>query len=76
MSENVDNKVDTELSKEDKLLVDLKKKADLLGVTYNIKIGFDKLKAKVDLFLQEDEDEYDCDEGEDADHAHVEQASG
>ena len=56
MSENVDNKVDTELSKEDKLLADLKKKADLLGITYNVKIGFDKLKAKVELFLQEDED--------------------
>lgn len=51
MSENVDNKVD-----EAKLLEDLKKKADLLGVTYNKQIGFEKLKLKVDLFLKEDED--------------------
>ena len=51
MSENIDNKVD-----EAKLLEDLKKKADLLGVTYNKQIGFEKLKLKVDLFLKEDEE--------------------
>lgn len=52
MSEEIkDNTVDNQ----DKLLADLKKKADLLGIKYNPQIGFDKLKAKVDLFLQEDE---------------------
>lgn len=51
MSEEIkDNTVDNT-----KLLEDLKKKADLLGLSYNKQIGFDKLKAKVDLFLIEDE---------------------
>ena len=52
MSEEIkDNKVDTS-----KLLADLKKKADLLGIKYNANIGFDKLKNKVDMFLKEEED--------------------
>lgn len=52
MSEEiVDNKVD-----DAEKLERLKQKADLLGITYNAKIGFDKLKLKVDLFLEEQED--------------------
>jgi|SaaInlLV_10m_DNA_3_1039740.scaffolds.fasta_scaffold07114_2 hypothetical protein len=53
MSEDikVDNKVDT--TKNDKLFADLKKKADLLGVKYSTNIGFEKLKLKVELFLEE-----------------------
>ena len=56
MSEEIikDNKVDTQ---NDKLFADLKKKADLLGVKYSINIGFDKLKTKVDLFLEEQDDD-------------------
>ena len=50
--ETKDNKVDTS-----KLLADLKKKADLLGIKYNANIGFDKLKNKVDMFLKEEEEE-------------------
>lgn len=51
MSEEiVDNKVD-----ESEKLERLKQKADLLGITYNAKIGFEKLKLKVDLFLEEQE---------------------
>ena len=53
MSEEiVDNKVD-----ESEKLERLKQKADLLGITYNAKIGFEKLKLKVDLFLEEQEGE-------------------
>lgn len=48
--EIVDNKVD-----ESEKLERLKQKADLLGITYNAKIGFEKLKLKVDLFLEEQE---------------------
>jgi hypothetical protein len=52
MSEEiVDNKVD-----ESEKLDRLKQKADLLGITYNAKIGLEKLKLKVDLFLEEQED--------------------
>ena len=52
MSEEiVDNKVD-----DSELLDRLKKKADLLGVKYNPQIGLDKLKAKVDMFLEDQED--------------------
>lgn len=52
MSEEiVDNKVD-----ESEKLERLKQKADLLGIKYNPSIGFDKLKLKVDLFLEEQED--------------------
>ena len=56
MSEEIveDNKVDTQ---NDKLFADLKKKADLLGVKYSVNIGFDKLKTKVELFLEDQEDE-------------------
>jgi hypothetical protein len=56
MSEEIieDNKVDTQ---NDKLFADLKKKADLLGVKYSGNIGFDKLKTKVELFLEDQEDE-------------------
>ena len=56
MSEEIikDNKVDTQ---NDKLFADLKKKADLLGVKYSVNIGFDKLKTKVDLFLEEQDDD-------------------
>ena len=51
MSDEInDNKVDTE-----KLMADLKKKADLLGIKYNAKIGFEKLKMKVELFLEAQE---------------------
>lgn len=38
-----DNKVD--------MLIELKKKADMMGVTYNAKIGFDKLKEKIDAHI-------------------------
>ena len=52
MSEEiVDNKVD-----DSEKLERLKQKADLMGVKYNPSIGFDKLKLKVDLFLEEQED--------------------
>ena len=52
MSEEiVDNKVD-----DSEKLERLKQKADLLGIKYNPSIGFDKLKLKVDLFLEEQED--------------------
>ena len=52
MSEEiVDNKVD-----DTELLNRLKQKADLLGITYNSKIGLEKLKLKVDLFLEEQEE--------------------
>lgn len=52
MSEEiVDNKVD-----DAEKLERLKQKADLLGIKYNPSIGFDKLKLKVDLFLEEQED--------------------
>lgn len=52
MSEEiVDNKVD-----DSEKLERLKQKADLLGIIYNAKIGFEKLKLKVDLFLEEQED--------------------
>lgn len=52
MSEEIiDNKVD-----DAEKLERLKQKADLLGITYNAKIGFEKLKLKVDLFLEEQED--------------------
>lgn len=43
-----DNKVD-----ESKLLDALKKKADLLGISYNAKIGIKALKTKVDAFIEE-----------------------
>lgn len=42
-----DNKVDK--------LSELKKKADMMGVSYNANIGFDKLKAKLDGLIKEDE---------------------
>jgi len=45
-----DNKVET---KDDKLFADLKQKASLLGVTFSPNIGFDTLKLKVDLKLEE-----------------------
>ena len=52
MSEEiVDNKVD-----EPEKLERLKQKADLMGVKYNPNIGLEKLKLKVDLFLEEQED--------------------
>ena len=52
MSEEiVDNKVD-----ESEMLERLKQKADLLGIKYNPNIGLEKLKLKVDLFLEEQED--------------------
>lgn len=52
MSEEiVDNKVD-----DSEKLERLKQKADLLGIKYNPSIGFEKLKLKVDLFLEEQED--------------------
>ena len=38
-----DNKVD--------MLIELKKKADMMGITYNAKIGFDKLKEKMDAHI-------------------------
>lgn len=53
MSEDIknDNKVDT--SKNDKLFADLKKKADLLGVKYSSNIGFEKLKLKIELAMED-----------------------
>lgn len=45
-----DNKIDIE---KERLLGDLKKKADLLGVTYSPNIGFDKLKLKIELKMEE-----------------------
>ena len=48
-----DNTVD---AKNEKLLEDLKLKAEKLGVDFNPRIGFDKLKAKVDLALKEMEE--------------------
>lgn len=54
MSEVIDNKV--EISKDDKLFADLRSKADLLGVKYSPNIGFDKLKLKVELKLEEIDD--------------------
>lgn len=51
MSEELDNKVDT--TEEDKKMDALRKKADLLGITYNAKIGMAKLKAKIDLFIED-----------------------
>ena len=45
---NEDNKVD-----ESKLLDRLKTKADLLGISYNAKIGLKSLQSKVDKFLEE-----------------------
>ncbi len=54
MSEEIkeDNKVDTTKSTAE-LLTALKKKADLLGITYNAKIGLEKLKLKIELFMEE-----------------------
>ena len=46
-----DNKVDT--PKVDKLLDAMRKKADLLGITYNANIGLVNLKAKVDSFIED-----------------------
>ena len=52
MSEELnDNKV--EETKNDKLFADLKAKADLLGVKYSPNIGFEKLKLKVELKMEE-----------------------
>ena len=51
MSEEiVDNKVD-DTEKLDRL----KQKADLMGIKYNPNIGFEKLKLKIDLALEEEE---------------------
>ena len=54
MSEELDNKV--EVSKDDKLFTELKARADLLGVKYSPNIGFDKLRLKIELKLEEAED--------------------
>ena len=52
MSEEiVDNKVD-----DTEKLERLKQKADLMGIKYNPNIGFDKLKTKMDLVLEEQEE--------------------
>jgi hypothetical protein len=46
-----DNKVDT--TETDKKMDALRKKADLLGISYNAKIGMAKLKAKIDMFIED-----------------------